>query len=706
MHKPATFVLYLTASTFALEGWALALDTSRVPEGNLILINANTYERQTIVEGPVQSACFSNDGQRIAYALNNNLYVINSTLSGNSIKHTVNWNGHNLMFVRNNSKEYLYWDSHYQGLCRVELGTSLVEKVISSASDILGQVSHDGTRACIRFNSGGWVYSANLIYKIWSGIATGCMPALSVDGEWCAHNTTNHDTIKIYKWWDHTAQHCITGWHISDMRFSRASADYIVYTQGTDQVAVCHRPTNTTFILGDGYAMDFFEGKFDSSVQTVEKPLISPSGGIIFEETIPVTIRCETPGAKLRYTINGTTPDLSTSNSIQTGDTLFLSIPENSQTCIHARAFKDSLFPSTVATANFIRSTLKEPDNPDSVIHGLKFQYYEMPEPVLESLAVSLPTDTGTVSGFSLDILQRENNVGIVYSGYFYALTDGIYTFLTESFGISELYIGSKMIVSNYPGLGKQHGTIGLKKGMHQIFLLYQNSDLYKPHLSLYYEGPGIPLQPISGNELYRDKPDYPLITILDPNGGEIYQTGEEIAINWSTDCDIISSVILMISPDAGKNNFYIDLSGSLRCDTTNYGSFSWTIPDSIDGTPLSSDSCIIIVSKYDDFKLSDASDNPFVIKPGEQGLKISGNSPFKSTPEIRINNFNIYMAAIPREITHARLFAANGRMLMTKQVTSCGILPVSNVAEGIYWLQLLCKDKVFFSKKVIVGIF
>ncbi len=83
-----------------------------------------------------------------------------------------------------------------------------------------------------------------------------------------------------------------------------------------------------------------------SEIQTVADPVISPAGGV-FDEAQTITITCETDGAQIYYTLDGSDPDQTSSLYTQAFE-----LTEN--TTVKARAYKDGWDASAVASADFV----------------------------------------------------------------------------------------------------------------------------------------------------------------------------------------------------------------------------------------------------------------------------------------------------------------------------------------------------------------
>jgi hypothetical protein len=107
------------------------------------------------------------------------------------------------------------------------------------------------------------------------------------------------------------------------------------------------------------------------STQTVATPVITPNTGS-FPPSIPVEITCTTPGATIRYTLDGNDPTEST--PIYTGP---ISINGNSNITLKAKAWKVGYNPSNIArgdyTYNLVPSVPLIPICSDEVMKGEEF---------------------------------------------------------------------------------------------------------------------------------------------------------------------------------------------------------------------------------------------------------------------------------------------------------------------------------------------
>jgi hypothetical protein len=117
------------------------------------------------------------------------------------------------------------------------------------------------------------------------------------------------------------------------------------------------------------------------------------------------------------------------------------------------------------------------------------------------------------------------------------------------------------------------------------------------------------PTSPVPGNG----------ITVLTPNGNEIYHVGDTMDITWLLEDTSVVGLQIDFSPDGGANYFNF---GLLQSAFPEFQSrkVPWVIPDSIGlGSGIKStctNSCRIFVHDYFDYSISDVSDKYFSIRP------------------------------------------------------------------------------------------
>ena len=113
------------------------------------------------------------------------------------------------------------------------------------------------------------------------------------------------------------------------------------------------------------------------------------------------------------------------------------------------------------------------------------------------------------------------------------------------------------------------------------------------------------------------------LIRVISPNGGEGYNSGDTVEIQWETNTSVISDVDIFYSVNAGDTWEKINAESSVSISDSEWGEYPWVIPP---GTE--SQECLIRVEKYEAVQAShrDMSDGVFSI--GASDVVRAGISP------------------------------------------------------------------------------
>ena len=125
-------------------------------------------------------------------------------------------------------------------------------------------------------------------------------------------------------------------------------------TDGTDPTESSTLYTSPVTINGDatlkakGWKTDYFPSQVKTGVYTskVVKPAFDPDGGT-YTGTQYVTMTCDTPGAVIRYTTDGSDP--TESSTVYTTP-----VEISSNTTVKAKAFKDGCSASDVKSAEYV----------------------------------------------------------------------------------------------------------------------------------------------------------------------------------------------------------------------------------------------------------------------------------------------------------------------------------------------------------------
>ena len=131
-------------------------------------------------------------------------------------------------------------------------------------------------------------------------------------------------------------------------------------------------------------------------------------------------------------------------------------------------------------TVTVLESDFRDPENPNATVPGVAASYYVLPNDTailpdfngLESYATSIHEriDFPSTNGEFADT-GRNDDFGVVWTGWLDIPTSGNWTLGTESDDGSRLFIGDEVVVDNdgLHGMQSRSGTIGLDAGRHAI---------------------------------------------------------------------------------------------------------------------------------------------------------------------------------------------------------------------------------------------
>jgi hexosaminidase len=196
---------------------------------------------------------------------------------------------------------------------------------------------------------------------------------------------------------------------------------------------------------------------------------------ILFGDRLDVNLKSSVTGAKVYYTIDGTTPD---ETAIEYTRPMVYNIPEGQyrelKTIVITHAGKRSQVTRAIKYNN---ATLKSV-NFNSSVTGVK---YYLSRGVFNSTAQldhAAVIDSGIVKDINVSDLKKNNAAfGVVYTGFIHVDTDGDYGFSTQSANGSVLLIDGLPVVDNdgKHRLYEESGTIPLQKGFHKLTVKYFN---------------------------------------------------------------------------------------------------------------------------------------------------------------------------------------------------------------------------------------
>ncbi|MBD3393044.1 MAG: hypothetical protein GF418_13095, partial [Chitinivibrionales bacterium] len=117
-------------------------------------------------------------------------------------------------------------------------------------------------------------------------------------------------------------------------------------------------------------------------------------------------------------------------------------------------------------------------------------------------------------------------------------------------------------------------------------------------------------------------------LLLLSPAGGEVYQVGQTMAIEWAADPAATGPVILEFSPDDGLPWYSITVSGAVSYTSPLWGAYPWEIPAEMQGNPTVSASCKVQVLPYNNPATNAVSPGVFsVIEPVAETVGTEGGT-------------------------------------------------------------------------------
>ncbi|MCC6408349.1 MAG: chitobiase/beta-hexosaminidase C-terminal domain-containing protein, partial [Planctomycetes bacterium] len=193
-----------------------------------------------------------------------------------------------------------------------------------------------------------------------------------------------------------------------------------------------------------------------------------------FYDPLAVRVKCDDPGATLRYTLDGSVP---TASSPELPEPLMLT-----ESCTLSVVASRDGAQSAIARAEFRRLTPKDllPGTvfvraPDP---GLAWRYFEGGWQSLVDLDRATPVATGVTSVIDFEPAARSEHFALCWEGLIQAPDTGLFRVALASDDGARLWIDDRLVVDHdgLHGMSTKHGTIGLFAGLHRFKLAYFNA--------------------------------------------------------------------------------------------------------------------------------------------------------------------------------------------------------------------------------------
>jgi hypothetical protein len=291
---------------------------------------------------------------------------------------------------------------------------------------------------------------------------------------------------------------------------------------------------NGKVYVGSQYAISVFGlGAFAAS------PLIRPNGGD-FQRSELVSISDTTPGAQIRYTLDGTDP--TTSSTLYTGPFTL-----NDSANVRARAFATGLIPSAPAQAQF---TIGSPGAGD----GLSATYFSAIDLTGSTFQRVDPTVDFDWNGGSPAPGIGASNWSARWTGYVQPRYSGRYTFSTLTDDGVRVWVNNQLIIDDWTFHGATVDTGTITLFAHKLVPIrmefFQGGGGSLAHLS--WSALGGPTTIIPQSQLYSTDVATPQIV---PNGGP-FRTSVLVGITEATAGAAVYYTLDGTTPTAGSRKY------------------------------------------------------------------------------------------------------------------------------------------------------
>jgi hypothetical protein len=284
-------------------------------------------------------------------------------------------------------------------------------------------------------------------------------------------------------------------WHITDNIPFRSSFDGYIEKYYPNDCGTRYNAVVYWYLSADG--TDYHQPVDVTHDVFVVSPGISPSKGKFLKgDELMVELRSKV--GSIYYTLDGTIP---TKESRRFSKPVVI----DKTTVLKAITILDDGHASMVTTGRYELLDFLEPENKlTGLSGGVVYQYYEGEWEKLPDFKMEEQMAGGIAKDFNLSMVGKEDDYGLVYSGFIAIPEDGMYTFYLTSDDGSKLYIGDRVVVDNDYCHGEQEVSekVALKAGYHKIRVTYFEARLYNV-LNLSYSGPGIKKTPVSDHMLF-----------------------------------------------------------------------------------------------------------------------------------------------------------------------------------------------------------
>ncbi len=191
---------------------------------------------------------------------------------------------------------------------------------------------------------------------------------------------------------------------------------------------------------------------------------------MIFIDSVRVKLVNPWPFARIRYTLDGSDPSVSSDlyeKPFTVKGNLIL------KACVFLKDGRHGLIKTS--TINKVEPILPYSIDTTDLQPGLSYNYYEIAINSVGEIKKHHPKSRGVMDGVGLPAEHRQEVFAADFNGYFYVPRTGVYTFALSSDDGSQFYLGEHLTIDHDGphGPSAEFGQIALQKGYYPIYLGY-----------------------------------------------------------------------------------------------------------------------------------------------------------------------------------------------------------------------------------------
>ena len=216
-------------------------------------------------------------------------------------------------------------------------------------------------------------------------------------------------------------------------------------------------------------AIYFAKVRLDKLVEWTDKK-ITPDPYVTKNREGNIELECNLKNSTIRYTLDGSLP------TVLSGIEYTKEIKINRTSLLRAIAYSPNLLESNIISVLVGQDVFQEAIKTEyKYAPGLAYEYYEGNISQVNDLNKLKSSKTGIIKNISILEIEKQENFGIIYTGYLNIPEDGFYTFYLSSNDGSTLELNEEIIINNDGPHGNREvkTSISLRKGMHKISVNY-----------------------------------------------------------------------------------------------------------------------------------------------------------------------------------------------------------------------------------------